>query len=419
MSGTGIVSFRDATSAVRLLGLAALVLVCMSGCAPGSLANAVTRAPTLRGSEACRAGRINSSPLVVEWSASERAQFEGLAKDGPIVVRYTGCTFDVLTQCRAPGGYHYVALTPKSDSEKIENADELRVKIPLGSARLQSEFKQAGQIAVDTTIVGRYQVDHSDIRESALVGRCLGATHVVTGLTVGAFELTSAAAGSVTGDASVLQFGTDGGSKTSRKMLARDGDMKACVPPRPDVSSPAPPQSLPPSPSPLPSDPEPPVQAPIVVAPPAPPKGCGALVRVDLAPLPEAEVRYAAEDQRRRDDLAARRAAATTRRTWGWVLSSAGVAGLGGAGAFGLLGASNNSDIQAGGYANAQAIKDAESAGTTYNTTAYALTAAGAALVGIGAALIILSPNPDAEHELGDLDGEGRKVGKATESRSR
>ena len=208
-------------SASRSLFLALSGLAMFStGCAPGTAASAVTRTPTLGGSEACRAGRINLNPLVVEWSTAERSQFEALAKDGPVVVRYTGCTFDVLTQCRAPGGYHFVPLTPKNDAQQIESADELHVKLPLGSVNLQAELTQTGRISVETTVVGRYAVDQADIREQALVGRCLGATHVVSGLTVGAFELTSGSAGAVSGDVSVLQFGTNGGSKTSRKLLA-------------------------------------------------------------------------------------------------------------------------------------------------------------------------------------------------------
>lgn len=169
--------------------LASLVLA-PSACTPGSLAGSMTQAPSLRGSELCKAGRHNPSPLVVEWSSSERAQFEALARNGLIVARYTGCDLQVLTQCRAPRGYRYTAITPKNEVEEITGADELYTKIPLGAAKLEAQLKRSGKLVVDATIVGRYAAEDVEVKESNLVGRCLGATHVVSGLTVGAFRAT-------------------------------------------------------------------------------------------------------------------------------------------------------------------------------------------------------------------------------------
>ncbi len=377
-----------------------------AACTPGSLAGSVTKSPTLDGSALCKAGRMNPSPLVVEWSGSARAQFEALAKNGLIVARYTGCELQVLTQCRGPGGYRYTGITPKNELEQITGEDELHAKIPLGAAQLKADLKQSGQLTVDSTVVGRFAAESLDVRESALVGRCLGATHVVSGLTVGAFELSSGSSGAVSADGSVLQFGGGGGSKHERKVLSHDGDARACIAPRPAAPAPAPPPPPAPAPAPDPAStdgteapaPAPPPPAPPPPPPPpidAPPEGCGALIRIDLAPLPEAEARYAAEEQRRDEQLAEARDSARTRRTIGYIAGGTGAGLLALAGTFALLGAGQNSKIQDGGFANKDEIKSAEETGGTYNTLGWVFGISGGLLFAGGAGLVVLSPTPE------------------------
>jgi hypothetical protein len=382
---------------VRLLSLArskvvlAITVLGSAACTPGSFAGSITKSPTLEGSALCKAGRMNPSPLVVEWSSSARAQFEALAKNGLIVARYTGCELQVLTQCRGPGGYRYTSITPKNELEQIRGEDDLHAKIPLGAAQLAADLKQSGQLTVDSTVVGRFAAESIDVRESGLVGRCLGATHVVSGLTVGAFELSSGSSGAVSADGSVLQFGgASGGSKHERKVLSHDGDARACIAPRAPAApavEPAPPEDdaapapPPPAPPPRPID--------------APPDGCGALIRIDLAPLPEAEARYAAEEQSRDEALADARDSARTRRTVGYIVGGTGAGLLALAGTFALLGAGQNSKIEDGGFANKNEIKSAEETGGTYNTLGWVFGIGGGALFATGAGLVVLSPTPE------------------------
>lgn len=413
-SASSLDSKRQIDHATRagLLTLAGLV----AACTPGAGAAGTVTTPTLGGSEMCRRGRMNSSPLVVEWPASERAQFESLAQRGLIVARYTGCELQVLTQCKGPGAYRYASITPKNEVEEIRGADELYAKLPLGAAALSATLKRSGQIVVDSTIVGRHAAEKLDVRESDLIGRCLGATHVVSGLTVGAFELSSGSSSSMSGDASVMNFGSRGSTESTRSLLGRDGDIQSCVAAptpkanstvtRPTVNPSDPGETPQPEVDPSAVDPsaaelaplttEPTAQAPSLLAPPAgPPAGCGALIRIDLSPLPEAEARLIEADKRASELLAEQRDAAASRRTLGYVVGGTGLALGALAGTFALLGSNQNATIQEGGFATKDAIKDAEGTGTTYNTLGYAFGIAGGALLGVGVPLILSSSPPE------------------------
>lgn len=336
----------------------------LAACTPGAPARAVTGgAPSLAGSELCRRGRMNPSPLVVQWSPTERAQFEGLAQRGLIVARYTGCELQVLTQCQGPGGYRYAPVTPKQEVEEIKGADELYAKMPIGAAHLEGTLRQSGELVIDSTIVGRLSAEKIDARERDLAGRCLGATHVVSGLTVGAFELSSGSRGSVGGSIDVMQFGSGRiDSKTTHNVLSHDGDAASCA--SATVDGP-------------------------------PPPGCRALLRIDLAPLPEAEARFMEEEKARDDDLVERQASASRRRTAGYILAGVGV-GLGAlAGTFAGLGAAQNSRIEDGGLKDAEAMKDVESTGKTYNGLAYGFGIASVVGIGLGVPLVLFSPRPE------------------------
>jgi hypothetical protein len=365
-----------------------LFAVVVVGCGPGP----ILRRPELRDSGKCRLGRANQSPLVVEWSSSDRARFEAIAQSGVIVARYTGCEIEVLTQCRAPGEYRYDTITPKQELEKIETADELYAKIPIGAASLAAELKAQGSISVDMTLVGRFSARQLEIREDQLVGRCLGATHIVSGLTVGAFSLGSGSSTSGAVAVDAVKFGSAGGStREDRRVIQRDGDASKCmVPPVPKESvQPGPAPSLSPENEDVvaPDAPEPPV------APPAgPPAGCAALIRLDLAPLPAAEAGYLQAERLRDADEQREQEGRASRRTLGWAgIASGGALGAG-AGLFAFLGHRQNEDIRAGGYGTSPEIESAESTGKTFNALGYALAIGGGLLLSAGVPFVLFNP---------------------------
>ncbi|MBI4703177.1 MAG: hypothetical protein HY744_18830 [Deltaproteobacteria bacterium] len=202
----------------------------------------------------CKVKKSQSKPLVVEWPSADRGELEGKARSQVVVVSYSGCEMVLLPHCKAPGTYRYSALTPKQDTITIKNEDELYASIPIYAARFEGKLASAGELNVVMTIVGRYDTDRPEVRADELDGMCQGATHVIAGLAVGAFEFFAGAAAEVGAGAEVLGAGAGARSRAKREMLNRDGQPNEC-----QAGSAAP----------------------------SPPAGCGALLRVEVVRLGE------------------------------------------------------------------------------------------------------------------------------------
>jgi hypothetical protein len=192
-------------------------------------------------------------PLVVEWSAPERAALEAQARGGQLVVRYEGCELEVLRQCRAPAkfGYKYTSITPKEERVKMTSAEQLYASIPVYAARFEGKLARSGELSAEMTIVGEFGAEGEPPAIDQLEGECAGATHVISALTVGAFSFFAGASSEVGVSASVAGFGGGAERASKDESLSRDGDARACGASRRGD--------------------------------PSPPEGCGALVRVELA----------------------------------------------------------------------------------------------------------------------------------------
>lgn len=230
---------------VCVAGTALLLVGCPSS--PGGPAATVRPDPKLDPKAKC--GQLE--PLVVEWDPSARGRFESLRPHGLIAVRYEGCDLQVL-DCHAPGKYAYTAFTPKDQRVVMRDRDSLYANLPVGAASLEGKLETKGELDADLTLVGRYAFERPSVRADELKGDCDRATHFVTAMTVGAFKLLAGGSAEVAGGVRVLGAGAGGSSESSRELLTRDGDPKTCAS--------------------KPGDPDPPF-------------GCGALVRLELAPV--------------------------------------------------------------------------------------------------------------------------------------
>jgi hypothetical protein len=247
-------------NASRLAPLLALPpLLALAACGP-NLADHAAKAPAFDrpGEAKCGVAKSQSEPLVVEWPSAARAKLEALSRTGVVAVRYTGCEMEVLASCNAPGKYAYTAITPKHDHVAIHNEDDLYANIPLGAAKLEGKLASAGELDVDMSIVGRYASDRAVVTADQLQGPdCAKATHVVSALTVGAFDFSAGAGATVSGGAAVGNAGAGGSSSSTREMLNSDGRMAAC-----DAATT--------------SDGK-------------PPEACGAILRLEVVPLGQAK----------------------------------------------------------------------------------------------------------------------------------
>jgi hypothetical protein len=176
----------------------------------------------------CKVAAAHENPLVTEWPAPEKANLEARLREGTVVVAYAGCTMRLLPQCRATGKYLWRRTTPASDRIEIRDADDLYAKLPLGAASLEGELKRSGRLAVQTTVSGQLGLEEFDPNSLSRDGSCLGATHVLGALSVGAFKLMSGGGASLRGSASASIANVGGESQREESLLREAGSPEKC-----------------------------------------------------------------------------------------------------------------------------------------------------------------------------------------------
>jgi len=176
----------------------------------------------------CQVAASQSSPLVTEWPASEKANLEARVREGGVAVAYSGCAMRILPECTVAGTYSWHRTTPARDRIHISNVDDLYAKLPLGAASLEGALERSGELTMETTVSGQLRLAGVTPHDVPTGGGCAEATHLVTGLAVGAFNLSSS--GKLTGSASAEVVGVGSGvSTTSEKSLVREaGDPARC-----------------------------------------------------------------------------------------------------------------------------------------------------------------------------------------------
>src|SRR4029079_13136110 len=200
------------------------------GCMQSSTAKARGVLPHVP-AEAAR-GRVagsQSSPLVTEWPASEKANLEVLLRSGTVAVAYSGCSMRLVRECRVAGEYVWQQTTPATDSLEINDSDELFAKLPLGAASLEAELKRSGKLSVKTTVAGQLRVQNANVADVPREGPCAQATHIVTGLSLGAFALTAGGQKDTKVGAEVSIVGTGVKTERSADLLRSAGDFDSCA----------------------------------------------------------------------------------------------------------------------------------------------------------------------------------------------
>lgn len=213
------------------LGFATL-LSAGTGCRNANLASALAQTPTYEPPDQTRCGvtRSHARPLIIEWPAHDRSELETLVAEGRrlVAVRYAGCEMELLRGCTAPGSYAYQGVQPKREDYLFKRADDLYAKIPLGAANLEAELERHGALSLGMTVVGRYEGGQKRPVRADLRGDCERATHVIAGLSVGAFRLSSEAGAEIRGEVGWMNAGGGAGSSAARGLVRSDGEPGAC-----------------------------------------------------------------------------------------------------------------------------------------------------------------------------------------------
>jgi hypothetical protein len=216
---------------MRLRGwLVACLPAVLAGCGgggsaagPGALAPGTDPTPLGK----CKVAASASSPLVTEWPASEKAHLEGLAASQAVAVAYSGCELRIVDACKPSGRYVWRRTTLATDTLEITSSDDLWAKLPLGAAALEGELGRSGRLAVRTTVAGQLALEGLD---SAAMGGgpCTDATHVISGIAVGAFSLLSGGAESVGGGVKIAGVGAGSETRREEQLMRQAGDAGAC-----------------------------------------------------------------------------------------------------------------------------------------------------------------------------------------------
>jgi hypothetical protein len=177
----------------------------------------------------CSVAASHDEPLVTEWPASYKARLEASLHEGVVAVEYSGCDLRIVDGCHVPGTYAWQKTTLSTDTTDIHDDDELFAKLPLGAASLSGQLQTSGSLHVQTTVAGHMRLVTGPSPDATRGAECARATHLVSGLSIGAFKLV--AGGALSGDAK-LHVGlaaATGSTAQSRSILRTSGDPDACA----------------------------------------------------------------------------------------------------------------------------------------------------------------------------------------------
>ncbi|MBL8606553.1 MAG: sel1 repeat family protein [Myxococcales bacterium] len=185
---------------------------------------------------------VSNSPYVVDWEHTNRGRLETAMRDGLVVVKFTGETFELMRDCRLEGNYAFRGMVTKQDVKSWGSADVIKANLPLGglgiAADIGGELGRSSTLEVAEVIIGEYRTTRHQAQPGDLVGACAGATHFVQGAVVGAFAVDTGQVGKARMAAEVFGFGGQAGGVRNNKVHKVDGDFQTCLKADPDLRQP-------------------------------------------------------------------------------------------------------------------------------------------------------------------------------------
>lgn len=177
-----------------------------------------------------KGGRTTTRPFIVNWAPTERTALETRATEGTVVIAVRDDDVHVLPRCRAPGSYRFVGSSHASQSMSMETQAELGATLPFsGPVDLGATLNAYGMLTVEYHSIGEWRLDRDVVAEADLTGDCVGATHVLGSLSVGAFEFFAGHGVGGGAKASVPMAAEVGGEAShDYKHLDKGGDKQAC-----------------------------------------------------------------------------------------------------------------------------------------------------------------------------------------------
>jgi hypothetical protein len=110
----------------------------------------------------------------------------------------------------------------------IQNADDLYAKLPIGAVALEGELARSGRLAIRSTVAGQLTAKPVDAAELTNTG-CYQATHYISAISVGAFQLLSGSDRSGQGSVEVASAGAGVHSSRREVVLREAGVRESCA----------------------------------------------------------------------------------------------------------------------------------------------------------------------------------------------
>jgi len=166
-----------------LLPLLPVVLFCLSTTACSRHRSNVPSEPK------CAQPRDNA-PWIVHWP--ERASLQSAIGDGPVLVRYVGCELEIVPDChpKRRDAYTYVGREQEKTAELLSDEQQLFRKLPVDAPGLDKE-RAGADVRLRATVAGVFRTDPHSVRGEELEGKCEDATHLVSGVVVGSYQLSA------------------------------------------------------------------------------------------------------------------------------------------------------------------------------------------------------------------------------------
>lgn len=186
----------------------------------------VAEAEGKKSDELCQNALDRENPFIVEWPGTHKVDLEAISKRGVVFVRFKGCKLEVLPRCEVAGKYKFEPVTPNRDTIEIKDDNDLFSKLPVGSKTLAGELASGRMLKLDYVLVGQQIVDGSP---GDTTGDCTGATHYVRTISVGAYNMESAAKANAGADVDVGIVQAGAHTSSSKSRLKNSGDIGACA----------------------------------------------------------------------------------------------------------------------------------------------------------------------------------------------
>ncbi|MCK9459156.1 MAG: hypothetical protein M0R80_05920 [Proteobacteria bacterium] len=175
----------------------------------------------------CEAPEETSRTLLVDWEPADRAALETTIEGNVAVVRYDGCTLELLDDCRLAGEYLLEDSSRSTGGFTVRDAAELEERLPLGAAGLEGEMRGGAALTLTYVTATTANARLSTRTRGMLSGGCDRATHFVKGMVRGAYEI--GVEGAASKGARVVRDGGDLERCGDRKTAAKDDACRAIV----------------------------------------------------------------------------------------------------------------------------------------------------------------------------------------------